>query len=68
MGRTYTNQREFDERDTPKKIKGKAPKHSRNISGKGMRVINSMSDEYEDVKAFEDFEDEYDDYTPITQR
>jgi len=66
MGRTYTNQREYDDRDAPRKIKAKPPKHSRNISGKGMRVINSMSDDDFDLQESNETNDKYDEYTSTT--
>ena len=69
MGRTYTNKRDFDEWDKPKKSKGKHPKHSRNYTGKGMRVINSMSeDDYDDFESDYEDDDEYYDNTSTTQR
>lgn len=52
MGRTTYNQRDSEEDDRNKK-NSKNVKHSRNIPGKGMRVINSWYDEDEDF-----FEDE----------
>lgn len=49
MGRTYTNKRDDDWGDT-QRSKGKHSKHAKNLPGRGMKIINSMSD------------DEYDDY------
>lgn len=75
MGRTYVNKREFDDLDRPQKIKTKSSKHSRNIPGKGMRVINNWSEEEYDDDFDENYEgftydesDEYYDNTPSTQR
>ena len=74
MGRTITKYRD-DEDDRRKSSKG--AKHSKNIPGKGMRVINSWSEEeYEDDEWFDenyeefkyDESDEYDDNTTQTQR
>lgn len=58
MGRTYTSKREFDELDRPQKIKGKQLKHSRNMPGQGMRVINSWSEEEYD----DDYDENYSDF------
>ena len=69
MGRTYVNKREFDELDRPQKIKGKSLKHSRNIPGKGMRVINNWSEEdYDEYDDSYETDDEYYDNTSSTQR
>ena len=69
MGRTYVNKREFDDSDRQQKIKGKSLKHSRNIPGKGMRVINSWSEEdYDEYDDSYESDDEYYDNTSSTQR
>jgi hypothetical protein len=70
MGRTYVNKREFDDSDRQQKIKGKSLKHSRNIPGKGMRVINNWSEEEYDDEYETSYEtdDEYYDNTSSTQR
>ena len=69
MGRTYTNSRDFDEWDRPQKTRKKAPKQSRNVNGKGMRVINSMSeDDYDDLESDYEDDDKYYDNTTTTQR
>lgn len=47
MGRTKNNHREYDDDDRKHK-NSRGAKHSRNIPGKGMRVINSWYDEDED--------------------
>lgn len=57
MGRTYINSRDYDEWDRPQKIKSKSSKHSRNLPGKGMRVINSLSED--DYDNYEDYDDQY---------
>lgn len=68
MGRTYTSKRDFDDYDRPQKIKGKK-KHSRNLPGHGMRVINNMSeDDYEDDELTYEYDDIHDDDTSIIQR
>lgn len=71
MGRTVHKFRDDDE----DRRKNKSAKHSRNIPGKGMRVINSWSEEdYDDDfdENYEDFtydeSDEYYDNTTSTQR
>jgi hypothetical protein len=67
MGRTYTNKRD-DEWESPSRSKGKYTKHSRNIPGKGMRIINNMSeDDYEDDESEYEDNDKYED-TTLTQR
>jgi hypothetical protein len=70
MGRTYTNKRDFDDYEKSPKLKGKPSKHSRNISGKGMRVINRLSDDdYEDDEIdLQAYDDEQDENTSIIQR
>lgn len=67
MGRTYTSKREFDELDRPQKIKGKPLKHSRNMPGRGMRVINNWSeDDYDNDEFDYEYNDEYNDNTSQT--
>lgn len=70
MGRTiYKFRDEDDERSSRRN--NKSPRHSRNIPGKGMRVINSWSEEEDIELNFNDdveTEDEYYDNTPQTQR
>jgi len=64
MGRTINK---YDDED---RRKNKPAKHSRNIPGRGMRVINSWSEE-EDYDEYEDSDDldyEYNDNTSQTQR
>lgn len=69
MGRTYTNKRESDEWDKPKSNKGKHSKHARNVPGRGMRIINSMSeDDYDDFESDYEYEDQYTDNTSLTLR
>lgn len=66
MGRTYTNKRDDDWESSSRK--GRYTKHSRNIPGKGMRIINRMSeDDYEDVESDHEYDDINDD-TTLTQR
>lgn len=66
MGRTNHKYRD-DEDDYGRKKSSKGAKHSRNVPGQGMRVINNWSEEeYEDDSY--DFEDEYYDNTSQTQR
>ena len=50
MGRTNFRHRE-DEDSTRR---GKHPKHSRNMPGRGMRVINSYDEDYYDDEPFDD--------------
>lgn len=69
MGRTNYKYRD-DEED---RRKNKSAKHSKNIPGKGMRVINNWSEEYDDDLDLEDElseydEDEYYANTTLTQR
>ena len=69
MGRTNHKFRDDDE---DSRRKNKSAKHSRNIPGKGMRVINSWSaedDEFDDLEdLYHDEDDEYYDNTTFTQR
>lgn len=58
MGRTLNKFHEEDDR------KKKSAKHSKNIPGKGMRVINNWSEE-DDYDEYDDSDDEY--YENITQ-
>lgn len=71
MGRTV--HKSYDDEDS--RHKNKSAKHSRNIPGKGMRVINSWSEEEDDYDFDENYEDfvydesdEYYDNTPSIQR
>lgn len=69
MGRTIHKYRD-DEDD---RRKNKSAKHSRNIPGEGMRVINKWSeDEIEDEDEWSEFDDdsydEYNAYISQTQR
>jgi len=69
MGRTINKYSDDDEDARRRKVK--PAKHSRNIPGKGMRVINSWSEEDEIELNFNDdvsTDDEYYDNTPLTQR
>jgi hypothetical protein len=62
MGRTIHKYREDDD----SRRKNKSAKHSKNIPGQGMRVINNWSEEDYDEESYED-EDEYYDNTTFTQ-
>ena len=69
MGRTINK---YDDED---RRKNKPAKHSKNIPGKGMRVINNWSEEYDDDLSLEEDEylpeyddDEYYANTTLTQR
>lgn len=65
MGRTITKYRDDDD-DNRRKKSSKSAKHSRNVPGQGMRVINSWSEEdYDD--SYDD-DDEYYENTTQTQR
>lgn len=69
MGRTNYKYRD-DEED---RRKNKSAKHSKNIPGKGMRVINNWSadeddDLYEDEDYLPEYDDEYYANTTLTQR
>jgi len=64
MGRTISKFR--DEEDDRRRL-SKGAKHSKNVPGKGMRVINNWSEE-DEYDEYEDFNDEYDAYTTQTQR
>lgn len=57
MGRTIQKYRDDDEDN---RRKNKSAKHSKNIPGKGMRVINSWSEEDIDD---DDFDENYEDFT-----
>jgi hypothetical protein len=62
MGRTIS--KFHDDEDGRRKKSSKA-KHSRNIPGEGMRVINNWSEE----EGYDtDFDDEYDANTTLIQR
>lgn len=64
MGRTINK---YDDEDGRRK--GKPAKHSRNIPGQGMRVINNWSEEeYDEDDDSYEFDDEYYDDTSQTQR
>ena len=65
MGRTISKFRDDDDDRRNKSSKG--AKHSRNVPGQGMRVINNWSDDDYDDESYE-FEDEYYDNTSQTQR
>lgn len=62
MGRTIHKYREDDDN----RRKNKSAKHSKNIPGQGMRVINNWSEEDYDDESYDD-EDEYYDNTTFTQ-
>lgn len=71
MGRTLHKFREDDD----DRRKNKSAKHSKNIPGQGMRVINSWSEEEDDYDFDENYEglsydesDEYYENTSLTQR
>jgi len=70
MGRTIHKFRDDDDERRTKTSRG--AKHSRNIPGKGMRVINNWSEEYdqyeEDDNDSDDLDYEYDANTSQTQR
>lgn len=66
MGRTVNKFRDDDD-DYGRKKSSKSAKHSRNVPGQGMRVINNWSDDDYDDESYE-FEDEYYDNTSQTQR
>lgn len=61
MGRTFRNPRDLEEDNSSKK----KLKHSRNIPGKGMRILN----DYEDLDSDDDFDDDlYDEYNVNTSQ
>jgi hypothetical protein len=64
MGRTLHKFREDDE----DRRKNKSAKHSKNIPGKGMRVINNWSEDDYDFDETYDDSDEYYENTSLTQR
>jgi hypothetical protein len=71
MGRTIHKFRDEDD----SRHKNKSAKHSKNIPGKGMRVINNWSVEEDDNDFDENYEgfvydesDEYYENTSLTQR
>jgi hypothetical protein len=65
MGRTQYNYRDEDD----DRRKTKQLKRSKNIPGKGMRVINNWSEDEDDYKKFSyDESDEYYENTSQTQR
>lgn len=69
MGRTISKFRDDDDRKS-----SKGAKHSKNIPGQGMRVINNWSEENNDEDIFEvdeyedELYDEYNEYISQTQR
>ena len=65
MGRTNSKFR--DDEDDRRNKSSKGAKHSRNIPGQGMRVINNWSEE-EEYDEYNDSDDEYDAYISQTQR
>ena len=72
MGRTISKFRDDDDRQNKS---SKSAKHSKNIPGEGMRVINSWSeDNFDEDDWFEvdeyadDLHDEYNDYISQTKR
>lgn len=70
MGRTNYKYRDDDE----DRRKNKSAKHSKNIPGKGMRVINNWSADYDEDDLLEEeeylpeYDDEYYANTTLTQR
>ena len=64
MGRTISK---FRDEEDDRRRSSKGAKHSKNVPGKGMRVINNWSEE-DEYDEYEDFDDEYDAYTTQTQR
>ena len=73
MGRTISKFRDDD--DDRRRKSSKSAKHSKNIPGQGMRVINNWSEEEDDYDFDENYEDfvydesdEYDDNISQTQR
>ncbi len=67
MGRTISKFR--DDEDDRRNKSVKPAKHSRNIPGKGMRVINNWSEEeYDEYDDFDDLDYEHNDNTSQTQR
>ena len=66
MGRT--NSKFYDDEEDRRKKSTKSLKHSKNIPGKGMRVINNWSEEEYDKYTNSDLDYEYNDYTSQTQR
>lgn len=65
MGRTISKFR--DDEDDRRRKSSKGAKHSKNIPGQGMRVINNWSEEDYDDESYDDF-DEYYDNISQTQR
>lgn len=55
MGKTVYKQRDYDDEDRGRK-NSRGAKHSRNIPGKGMRVINNWYDEEDDDYFDDDIE------------
>jgi hypothetical protein len=65
MGRTINKYRDDDDEYSRRKS-SKSVKHSRNVPGQGMRVINSWSEEEYDDSYYDN--DKYYDNTSQTQR
>ena len=71
MGRTISK---FRDDDDHRGKSSKSAKHSKNIPGEGMRVINNWSEENDEDDMFEvdeyedELYDEYNDYISQTQR
>ena len=71
MGRTISK---FHDDDDRRGKASKGVKHSKNIPGEGMRVINNWSEENDEDDMFEvdeyedELYDEYNDYISQTQR
>ena len=71
MGRTISK---FYDDDDRRGKSSKGAKHSKNIPGEGMRVINNWSEENDEDDMFEvdeyedELYDEYNDYISQTQR
>jgi hypothetical protein len=53
MGRTQHNQKSFEDEDRKQK-NSRGSKHSRNIPGQGMRVINKWYSEEDDDTFYDD--------------
>jgi hypothetical protein len=66
MGRTIS--KFGDDEDDRRKKSTKSLKHSKNIPGQGMRVINNWSEEDYNTYDNSDLDYEYNKYTSQTQR
>lgn len=66
MGRTIS--KFGDDEDDRRKKSTKSLKHSKNIPGQGMRVINNWSEEDYNTYDKSDLDYEYNDYTSQIQR